>query len=152
MRKIILLALVAGFTMVSCDKKENTVVDETVTVEENGMAEEELPVGDNSRVSVDWNGTYEGTLPCADCEGIKTIITLNGDDTYAITTEYIGKDVQSEGKGNLVWSKDGGKITITGEDGVSTIYRVGENILIQLDQDGNPITGAMAGLYILRKK
>lgn len=34
---------------------------------------------DNSMTSVDWVGSYQGILPCADCEGIKTQIVLNKD-------------------------------------------------------------------------
>lgn len=151
MRKIILLALVAGFTMVSCDKKENIVVEETITPEENGM-QIDTPTGDNSKTSVDWAGTYEGTLPCADCEGIKTIIVLNSDETYTLTSEYLGKDNTVESSGAFTWDTDGNNISITSEDGTSTTYKVGENKLIQLDQEGNEITGSMAELYVLNKK
>lgn len=44
-------------------------------------------------------GTFTGTLPCADCEGLKTSITFNlsSDDksphSYSETDTYIGKDV-----------------------------------------------------------
>lgn len=36
-------------------------------------------------------GTYEGTLPAADCEGIKTMLIINEDKTYTLKSEYIGK-------------------------------------------------------------
>lgn len=34
---------------------------------------------------------YSGTLPCADCIGIKTILTLHGDKTYTLQSIYINK-------------------------------------------------------------
>lgn len=37
-------------------------------------------------------GTYEGTLPAADCEGIKTILVINEDKTYTLKSEYIGRE------------------------------------------------------------
>ena len=30
----------------------------------------------NSRNALDWAGTYEGVLPCADCPGIQTRLSL----------------------------------------------------------------------------
>lgn len=45
-------------------------------------------------------GTYEGTLPAADCEGIKTILVINEDKTYTLKSEYIGrKDATFETSG-----------------------------------------------------
>jgi uncharacterized lipoprotein NlpE involved in copper resistance len=40
----------------------------------------------NSRISLDWAGTYEGVLPCADCPGTKTRLTLNQDGSYLLVT------------------------------------------------------------------
>ena len=51
-------------------------------------------VGDanyNSRKLVDWVGSYSGMLPCEDCEGIQTTLTLNSDLTFIYTSQQIGK-------------------------------------------------------------
>ena len=54
--------------------------------------------------SVDWQGIYKGVLPCADCQGIATALTLNNDNTYVLTTKYLGKDsVGHQEKGNFSW-------------------------------------------------
>src|SRR5690606_28974792 len=45
----------------------------------------------NSRNAVDWPGTYQGTLLCADCPGIRYTLTLNDDDTYLLKTRYLEK-------------------------------------------------------------
>lgn len=106
--------------------------------------------GDNSMNSVDWQGTYLGTLPCADCEGIKTRIVLNKDFSYTLETMYTGKDNKVfESKGNFKWNKNGSKITL--ENSEKQMYKVGENKLIHLDKNGNTITGELAGKYILEK-
>lgn len=55
-------------------------------------------------------GTYEGTLPCANCSGIRTTLKINSDTTYELRSEYFGR-------------KDG----IFEESGIYNI--VGENII-----------------------
>jgi uncharacterized lipoprotein NlpE involved in copper resistance len=44
----------------------------------------------NSRNALDWAGTYEGVLPCADCPGTKTRLTLNYDGSYRLITQAEG--------------------------------------------------------------
>lgn len=51
---------------------------------------ETMPNADNSRSSLDWAGTYRGNLPCADCPGIKTEITLLADGSYRMGMFYQG--------------------------------------------------------------
>ena len=103
----------------------------------------------NSRNSVDWAGTYQGTLPCADCPGIRYTITLNEDDTYVLKTRYLerGDSVFTE-SGSFAWDENGGEITLAdrGEK-----FQVGENRLFHLDMEGNRITGTLAEHYVLTK-
>ncbi|SHF04355.1 Heat shock protein HslJ [Mariniphaga anaerophila] len=110
---------------------------------------------DTSRNSLDWAGTYAGFLPCADCEGIQTEITLSEDLTYTMALKYTDKDetvFQSSGK--FEWDKNGSKITLKGKNiqKNSEKYLVGENQLFKLDMDGNRILGDLAANYILRKR
>ena len=39
--------------------------------------------------ALDWPGRYAGLLPCADCEGIQTQLTLNADKTYVLEEHYV---------------------------------------------------------------
>ncbi len=115
--------------------------------------EEQLPPGDNSRTSLDWSGRYEGTIPCADCEGIRTVITLNPDHTYKKVSTYIKgekKDTFVEA-GDFKWTTDGGNIIISSGN-EKHLYKVGENRLIMLDMEGKEITGPIADKYILLKE
>ena len=113
-----------------------------------------LPTGDNSMTSLDWNGTYKGVTPCADCEGIETVITLNPDKTYSLSTRYLGKkETRTNVKsGSFEWSADGGSVTLKGITNGPSQYKVGENKLFQLDMQGKMIEGALASKYILTKQ
>jgi heat shock protein HslJ len=104
-------------------------------------------VSHSSKNSLDWNGVYQGVLPCADCEGIETRIVLKKDGTFQRSLTYLGKDdkVFNE-EGNFLWDEQGNKITLKAESGDQK-YKVGENHLTQLDMEGNLITGALADKY-----
>ncbi|GGD94473.1 copper resistance protein NlpE [Planktosalinus lacus] len=43
---------------------------------------EQAPDISTSENSLDWHGTYQGILPCADCEGIQTEVTLHDNNTH----------------------------------------------------------------------
>ncbi len=104
----------------------------------------------SSRNSLDWAGTYAGTLPCADCPGIHTAITLNPDQTYTLSTRYEDRQgAPTEQQGVFSWSPDGSTIIL---DDQSSAYRVGENTLFHLDMNGQIISGDLAENYVLRKQ
>lgn len=105
----------------------------------------------NSRNSLDWQGVYTGVLPCADCEGISSMLSLN-DSTFTLKTHYLSKnDEVSHASGKFEWSENGGAITLTGIENGPIKYKVGENRLIQLDMEGNEIDGPLKDNYILHK-
>jgi uncharacterized protein len=109
-----------------------------------------IPDMHTSMNSLDWDGTYRGVLPCADCESIETVIILNNDMTYKLERKYTGKSgevFRSEGK--FEWSSDGRIVILQNE--TPGKYQVGENALFQLGADGKRITGDLADMYILRK-
>jgi heat shock protein HslJ len=108
--------------------------------------------GDNSRTSLDWAGTYTGIVPCADCQGIETSITLHEDGTYLMKTKYLGKDDKVfKNAGSFTWDEAGGTIQLQGVADGPDRYLVGENMLLQLDKQGNRITGDNAAGYALSK-
>ncbi len=113
-----------------------------------------VAMGDTSQNSLDWPGTYAGILPCADCEGITTRIRLDSALRYTLSETYLGKsETPKLSEGAFIWSSDGGRITLQGiaAGARSTLFQVGENRLIQLDQHGAKIEGALADKYILQK-
>ncbi|MGI2140653.1 copper resistance protein NlpE [Shewanella baltica] len=141
------IALLALFTTACSEApKEETAVD---TTQVQTDAAKTVPVGDTSQNSLDWAGSYEGVLPCASCEGIQTLITLQSDNSFVQETVYLGKDEKIlKLMGRAAWDEKGQKITL--EDG--TQYLVGENQLIMLDTEGQRITGDLAANYVLKKK
>lgn len=141
------IALLALFTTACSEApKEETAVD---TTQVQTDAAKTVPVGDTSQNSLDWAGSYEGVLPCASCEGIQTLITLQSDNSFIQETVYLGKDEKIlKLMGKAAWDEKGQKITL--EDG--TQYLVGENQLIMLDTEGQRITGDLAANYVLKKK
>ncbi|WP_415326115.1 copper resistance protein NlpE [Chryseobacterium sp. MMS23-Vi53] len=157
--QIQILGMVAMAFMVSCTQKDKnpevnvnpktdpmaiqTPMDTTKTV----AAE----TTHNSENSVDWFGTYEATVPCADCPGIKTILTLNKDKTFTISEEYLERKSKNEDKGTFEWNSTGSIITLNGKS-AKYKYKVGENTLTQLDMSGQPIDGPNKDLYVFKKK
>jgi heat shock protein HslJ len=109
----------------------------------------------SSQTSLDWMGTYRGTLPCANCEGIYTELTLNKNKTYDLITRRIGKgDMGVKAlSGSFTWNKAGTTVILGGinKETQPTQYVVGENTLTQLDLQGKPIDGDLAERYILKK-
>jgi uncharacterized lipoprotein NlpE involved in copper resistance len=108
----------------------------------------------NAQVCLDWDGSYSGTIPAADGPGIETKIVLNDDHTYQISWKYLEKgDEMYVQEGTFVWDATGSFITLENMDAdkYPTMYKVGENHLLQLDLNGDKITGALADKYILSK-
>jgi copper homeostasis protein (lipoprotein) len=145
-RNFILLIFIAD-TM-SCNPKKVATSPEKINT--NSLA----PIRDkhNASNSIDWAGTYLGTLPCADCEGIETELTLKHDNSYSLKTRYIGNgDKTFEENGTFSWNDEGNTIILTGLANRPSQYFVGENKIIQLDLAGNKITGTLSENYILKK-
>jgi heat shock protein HslJ len=114
----------------------------------------EVAKADNSQNSLDWAGVYTGIVPCADCDGIETVVIIHKDLTYRLQTKYIGKSTDvSDKRGTFVWNKAGSSVELLGipAGSMPTRYQVGENQLIQLDLKGNKITGELASRYVLKK-
>jgi len=136
---------VTAFLFTGCETKKGEKVI-TPGVLEKTMDEH------NAQNSLDFLGTYKGTLPCADCEGIETEITFNADETYKMTMKYKGKgDKVFEEIGDYGWKEDGKTLMLEGIDSAPVLYGVEENKLIHLDQDGKRITGPMGKNYELIK-
>jgi heat shock protein HslJ len=106
----------------------------------------------SSRNSLDWNGTYQGVTPCADCEGIKTTLTLMDTGEFSRIRTYLGKEETGKvDSGTFRWDDTGSRITLNPAEGEPQSYQVGENRLFHLDQEGNRIPGDLAQNYDLVK-
>ena len=89
----------------------------------------------NAENSLDYEGTYKGVFPAADCPGIETTLTLNPDKTFSLHSVYIDRDSSFDEKG-----------------GELSYYKVEENHLRKLTMDKQEITGELADHYVLNKE
>lgn len=106
----------------------------------------------NSRNALDWQGRYSGVLPCDDCEGIQTTVTLRDDGTYERELVYMGKAANPvQQSGRFSWNAAGSIVTLVLPDGTTQMYQVGENQLFHLDEAGNRIAGDPGLQYVLRQ-
>lgn len=103
-----------------------------------------------ARNSLDYQGTYEGTLPTASGTGMHFTLEL-GDSTYHKVVRYLAADKDLfDSRGKFTWNEAGNIITLT-DDGKPNMYFVAENKLYHLDMNGKRIKGKYAELYALKK-
>ncbi|MCM5663730.1 copper resistance protein NlpE N-terminal domain-containing protein [Galbibacter mesophilus] len=144
----ILVALATVASFVSCNEKAKKQEDEATTLTEEKVTGNDEHTSENS---LDWNGKYKGTLPCADCAGIETSLELKKDETYVLTSKYIGKeDDPIEKTGTFEWNQEGNQVTLEGD--AQQQYFVGENTLTKLDNEGKKVEGDLAEKYVLKKE
>ena len=151
MKKIILLSTFAAIALVGCN---NSPQHHGEQVNSNDtVATQQFKDEHTAQNSLDWIGTYEGTLPCADCEGIKTTIVLNEDYTFSSREEYLkSPNLLVEVNGNFVWDNSGFKVSLKDNKDYSRSFKVVENAILHLDTEGNEISGALSEQYRLIKK
>jgi copper homeostasis protein (lipoprotein) len=109
---------------------------------------------DNSKTALTWVGSYIGVIPCADCSGIATEVTLYKDQSYSWGYKYLGKsDDIVEFKGFFEWEAQG-KIVVfkdANSGDVLNRFKLEENSLRMLDKEGKIIEGDLSHNYILYK-
>ncbi|PFG57751.1 putative lipoprotein NlpE involved in copper resistance [Vibrio sp. ES.051] len=166
MKKVLLALTGAVIILTGCQDEKPTDTSAVEVPPETEVTTEALPVEEeqvitaetfmdsehNAQNALDWNGTYKGTLPCADCSGIDTTLILNQDGTYMLEESYQDKeDGQSKSEGQFTWDANGSIVTLANEE-VPNQYFVGENVLMKLDMNGEKVTGDLAPLYNLTKQ
>lgn len=142
------LAVIAAAMMVACNGKK-TAQDETKN--------DSVSVANSVSADVDLTavaGTYEGTLPAADCPGIKTVLTINADSTYQLQQDYIDrKDGHDEASGVLQVLDGNVMMLERPSSGEHTFYKVKDSkSIVMTDSLGNEPEGETAKLYVLTKK
>jgi uncharacterized lipoprotein NlpE involved in copper resistance len=148
MMKNVLILLIVGIVLIvaGCGNPSNN------NKSQNPSDVQALPDMHNARIALDYTGTYKGTVPCADCGGIETTLTLTTEGEYRLQTVYKGKSDQVfEKSGTYTWNDSGNTVILDRLEHAPNQYFVGENMLIQLDMEGNRITGELGERYILRK-
>lgn len=148
MNPTLLTLSLACLTLFGCKKEAKSEAEITVT-----SIDSTAPAPDmhTSETALDWPGTYEGIVPCADCPGIETKLTLNEDKTFELSVLYQDREKKPTlSKGNFTFDTTGSVITLD-KNGNNTRYKVKEGCLAMLDGDGKEIEGALKANYILNK-
>lgn len=145
MKKSFLSLAIIALTLTSCkndsEKQEETIPMDSTTVQIDHH---------NAKISLDYIGTYKGSLPCADCEAIETTISLT-ENSYVKETVYKGKSKEVfKETGTYTWNEAGNTITLLGSEAPNQ-YFVGENVLFHLDADGKRIEGDLTSNYKLSR-
>lgn len=87
-------------------------------------------------------GVFSGTLPCADCPGIKTTLRLKADGSYILHELYVDRDDQ-DGGSEGAWTADQKdrriRLDPDSKDADGRLFRIVSNDELEmLDSDGNP--------------
>jgi copper homeostasis protein (lipoprotein) len=86
--------------------------------------------------------SYQGTLPCADCSGIATTLTVFTDSTFRLSERYEGRSAQALVRMGR-WSFDGRRLVLESQmDTVRQLELTHGDTLRLLDTAGQPISGS----------
>lgn len=127
--RYLLLALFA-VALAGCQPEQTTDLPAVSSSEPDPV-----PVIDmhTSRNALDWAGTYEGLLVCADCAGIHTQLTLEPDGRFEIVTRRLVRDAEpASARGQFDWEA-GGNIIVLDAEGGGQRFAVGEGHLLLLE-------------------
>jgi heat shock protein HslJ/uncharacterized lipoprotein NlpE involved in copper resistance len=154
LRKHYFISVILFFVLASCQKQNDK---ETSLNNDSIVKSDSVPIDNvdkhTAQNALDYLGVYKGVLPCADCEGIQTTITLNENFTYSIKTQYLGKGAKVfEQNGMYKWNDKVNMLVLGDSENVPRYYFVGENMLTQLDMSGKKNTGDLADNYQLNKE
>jgi len=104
--------------------------------------------------SQDFHGVFYGFLPCDDCNGIKTTLSLKQKNNYLLVTQYARESSREfYEKGKYSWNDENHTVVLTPRKELTTRqYHIeNEGTLVQLNSDGTRRAGAEADRYTLRR-
>lgn len=150
-RKLIVLTVGALAVLSSCTEKKTTA---NATDKDSTSVVDTTATDDNYVDLAAVSGTYEGTLPAADCPGIKTVLTIKADSTYQLQQDYIDKKNGHDEASGVFKVLDGKVLMLVRpSSGEQTYYKVKDNnSIVMTDSLGVESEGETAKLYVLKKK
>jgi len=111
-----------------------------------------MPVLKNSRDSIDWPGVYKGKVPLEKGLGLDVCLKLYRDQSFDLKIEYLDKSQKTiDWKGSFKWDITGNVIVIDIIDS-PRYFKVTENMLIELDNEGKPLSEKLTDYYVLIKE
>ena len=139
MIKTIFAASLLAVSLVSCNgtKTENESV---------------LPDTHTSQNSLDWAGTYTGSLPCSSCADLETELKLTSDNEYVLTQSQFNKEGQAKvTSGKFSWEENHIVLENMPKEFDSNLFKVEEGRIRMLDKKGNVVSGDSENDYLLDK-
>ncbi|WP_010663634.1 META domain-containing protein [Marinilabilia salmonicolor] len=135
--KLLLFATVSVLTYTNCSHKTS------------GKISSDNPTRDETK---DISGVYAGLLPCADCPGIETTLTINPDNSFEISQVYIDRDSVPFISSGQITKGDKDNIWVFKNRYNETFYQFEDSVMIMLNKDKERIKGLLEEHYILKKK
>lgn len=149
--RITLMSAVITTVALSACTTTTTNANGTITTKTPAIVVLPLPVptpvvtdSHTTRNSLDWQGYYTGTIPCASCEGIQVWLKLSesGKTTrYNMIENYLGKkDGVFRSSGHAAWRANGSVIDLKGSDENRALF-IGENFAEFINAEQNRASG-----------
>ena len=96
-------------------------------------------------------GTYEGVIPAAKSQTIKTQLVVNNDQTFTLKSEYVGQGDSGRYEDKGKYAVIGGKVLeLTDQNGKKVFYKIQNGSVVLSDPDGNVAEG-IGENYVLSK-
>lgn len=95
-------------------------------------------------------GTYQGTLPCADCPGMDYQISLYDDHTFSELVAYQGRGQEVAAVEIGTWQQTSDSTVMIHKKTDSSSFLAAEGKLLLLDTKGKRIEGVLASNYVLK--
>lgn len=104
--------------------------------------------------NLDFHGIFYGYLPCSDCDGIKTTLSLKQNNNYLLVTQP-ARDSSREyyEKGKYNWNEAAQTLTLTPRNSSETRQYLikDEGTIVQLNSDGSPMPKELTEGYTLQR-
>ena len=114
----------------------------------NELYQEEIDKQFNKQIN-NFIGQYEGTLPCADCDGIEIQLELFQDFTFQGTVKQVGNDAIEKLNGSFAL-KANGIVELDKAVAGTTFFQKNNSDLIVLDQNAKEIILIGNDAYVLK--
>jgi copper homeostasis protein (lipoprotein) len=88
--------------------------------------------------------TFTGTLPCADCPGVRYQLNLSPDQAFFLRMTYEGRDTRTDDIGRWVVSSDGRVLMLKGAGDAPVMFALRDrDTLRSLNAEGDEITSSV---------
>jgi len=145
-----LFAILISFFIIGCAKNENLEPKPTTqdtTKEDKPLVQAHTPKKPEKLILANSIYTsYYTILPCSNCEGVKTILTLNKDKTYTKTMLKMEKEPTLTEKTGT-FEVDESTIILKEENDKFSYFVPNKSSLLQLDEKRNKRVGVLAQIY-----